>query len=262
MKIIALKLNIKSLLLFFLLTTSLFAQQDAIGLKEKLVTAASKRHSSIKNIDSKSSNRLTLAPLATITGNFSICLPGPNTTQLTGSGTPAAVNPWVSLNPAVATITNTGLVTAVSFGATTITYTDSIGNVISANVYVSTFPTITSLDPSGSFTTCAAGTLQLAGSLFPNATIPWESLNTAIATVDNLGLVLGVSGGIVNILYRNLGGCTVLQPVTINPLISPTVTCGATTFNQITFNWGAVAGASTYTVFYTVNAGGFQFGHR
>jgi len=187
----------------------------------------------------------------------SVC-PDQITTQLTGPGIPAAVNPWVSSATAVATIDNAGLVTAVAFGATTIQYTDNLGNIFSANVYVSTFPTITS--PSGLFKTCAAGTLQLAGSNFPNATLPWESLDPGIATVDSFGLVTGVSGGVARILYRNLGGCTVIQNVTIDPLLSPTITCGATTFNQIIFTWPGVFGASTYTIVYTVNGGPFQFG--
>ncbi|WP_298220736.1 Ig-like domain-containing protein, partial [Flavobacterium sp.] len=258
MKIIAHKLNIKILLAFFLLTSNLFAQQSTVALKEKSAASVSKHRLISDNADTKSEARSSLAPSAAITGNFSICLPGPNTTQLTGPGTPAAVNPWVSSATAVATIDNAGLVTAVAFGVTTIQYTDNLGNIFSANVYVSTFPTITS--PSGLFKTCAAGTLQLAGSNFPNATLPWESLDPGIATVDSFGLVTGVSGGVARILYRNLGGCTVIQNVTIDPLLSPTITCGATTFNQIIFTWPGVSGASTYTIVYTVNGGPFQFG--
>ena len=169
--------------------------------------------------------------LGVVTGNFSICLPGPNTTQLSASLPPApitATTPWFSLNPAVATISSTGLVTAVSFGATTISYTDSLGNVYSENVYVSSFPTITA--PNGT-STCEAGILQLEGSLFPNATTPWESLNLSIATVDSNGLVTGVSAGVANILYRNLGGCTTTIAITINHVwlvdVGPVVTSTA-----------------------------------
>lgn len=195
-----------------------------------------------------------------ITGNFSICLPGPNTTQLSASLPPApitATTPWVSLNPGVATISSSGLVTAVSFGVTTITYTDNIGNLYSENVYVSTFPTITADNGTA---TCQAGTLQLSGSLFPNALTPWTSLTPAIATVDSSGLVTGVSAGIATIQYMNLGGCTTTIPITINPLLSPTVTCGATTPSSITFNWNAVFGSSNYSRLYSINGGAFISG--
>ena len=194
-----------------------------------------------------------------IIGNFSICLPGPNTTQLSASLPPAtitATTPWFSLNPAVATISSTGLVTAVSFGATTISYTDSLGNVYSENVYVSNFPTITA--PNGT-STCEGGILQLEGSLFPNPSSPWESLNPSIATVDNTGLVTGVSAGVADILYRNLGGCTTTIPITINPLLSPTITCGLSTPTSVTFNWNPVIGSLSYTISYTVNGGALVF---
>lgn len=195
-----------------------------------------------------------------ITGNFSICLPGPNTTQLSASLPPApitATTPWVSLNPGVATISSSGLVTAVSFGVTTITYTDNIGNLYSENVYVSTFPVITA---DNGTSTCQAGTLQLSGSLFPNTLTPWISLTPAIATVDSSGLVTGVSAGIATIQYMNLGGCTTTIPITINPLLAPTVTCGATTPSSITFNWNAVVGSSNYSRSYSVNGGAFISG--
>ncbi|MEW5677211.1 Ig-like domain-containing protein, partial [Flavobacterium enshiense] len=64
-------------------------------------------------------------PVPTISGTMSSCA-GVDTT-LTGSGTPAAVNPWSSSNTGVATISNTGVVSAVAAGSTTITYTDANG---------------------------------------------------------------------------------------------------------------------------------------
>ncbi|OEL10928.1 bacterial Ig-like domain family protein, partial [Cloacibacterium normanense] len=41
---------------------------------------------------------VTVNPLPTITGTTSVCVG--STTQLTGSGTPAASNPWTSSNTA------------------------------------------------------------------------------------------------------------------------------------------------------------------
>jgi len=60
-----------------------------------------------------------------ITGTFSACVGV--SSQLIGSGTPAASNPWTSSNTAVATVSNTGLVTTIAAGVTTITYTASDG---------------------------------------------------------------------------------------------------------------------------------------
>lgn len=58
-------------------------------------------------------------------GNLQACVG--STSQLTGTGLPAAANPWVSSNTAIATVSNTGLVTAVAAGTVTITYTNSEG---------------------------------------------------------------------------------------------------------------------------------------
>lgn len=193
-----------------------------------------------------------------ITGNFSICLPGQNTTQLTGSGGsgfPNPTTPWISSNLNVATVDNTGLVTSVGFGSTTITYTDSAGTQVSQNVYVSSYPTI-----SGNTSACPGGNIQLSGSLFPHPITPWQSSNTAIATVDNNGLVTGVSAGTCTITYMNIGGCTTNQTVTIKPLLSPTVSCGTWANNAMTFNWNAVLGATNYSVVYNVNGGAYVFG--
>ena len=190
-----------------------------------------------------------------ISGNFSICLPGPNTSQLFASLPPApitATTPWFSSNSSVATINSSGLVTGLSFGTTTISYTDNLGSIYSVNVNVSTFPTINA--PNGT-SICEAGIVQLQGSLFPNEANAWESLNTGIATVNSSGLVTGVAAGTVNILYRNLGGCTTTIPIVVKPSLVPIITCGAITPSSITFNWNALPGASTYVRYSQLNGG-------
>ena len=65
---------------------------------------------------------VTLNPsIAIITGNTSVCING--TSQLTGTGTPIANNPWVSSNTNVATVNSTtGLVTGIAAGTCTIFY--------------------------------------------------------------------------------------------------------------------------------------------
>jgi len=72
--------------------------------------------------------------LPTISGTLTVI--ALSTTQLTGSGTAAAVNPWVSASPGVATVSNTGLVTGLSAGTSVITYTDSNGCSTSVTITV------------------------------------------------------------------------------------------------------------------------------
>src|SRR5206468_3449659 len=84
---------------------------------------------------------LTVNALPAITGTLSVCVG--STTQLAGSGTAAASNPWVSATPAVATVNSTGLVTGVAAGTSVITYTNNNGCSITATVTVNALPTIT-----------------------------------------------------------------------------------------------------------------------
>ena len=58
------------------------------------------------------------------------------TSQLTGSGTAATSNPWTSSNTAVASVNNTGLVSALGGGTTTITYTANTGCLVTATFTV------------------------------------------------------------------------------------------------------------------------------
>jgi gliding motility-associated-like protein len=81
---------------------------------------------------------ITVNPLPMITGTLTVCLGF--TTQLTGSATAAASNPWVSSNTSVATVSNTGLVTGVSAGTSTITYINSNGCQQTAMVTVESQP--------------------------------------------------------------------------------------------------------------------------
>jgi hypothetical protein len=67
----------------------------------------------------------TVNTLPTITGTQTVYVNG--TTTFTGSGTPAASNPYVSSNPLVATVSNGGVITGVAAGTSTITYKEANG---------------------------------------------------------------------------------------------------------------------------------------
>jgi len=157
---------------------------------------------------------ITVNPLPTIAGNSPVCVG--STVQLTGSGTANAISPWISSDPSVATIDNTGLVTGVSDGISTITYTNDNDCEITEDVTVNALPTITGNSP-----ICIDAEVQLIGSGTPDGVAPWTSSNTGVAIIDNTGLVTGVSGGVTTITYTDINGCEITEVVTV---INPTIT--------------------------------------
>lgn len=78
-------------------------------------------------------------------------------------------------------------------------------------VTVNSLPTIT-----GAGSVCIDSTKQLTGSGSPAASNPWVSASTAIATVDNNGLVTGISAGTSDITYTNNSGCSNTVTVTVS----------------------------------------------
>lgn len=70
------------------------------------------------------------------------------TVSLTGSGTPDANTPWVSSDPTVASVDNNGVVTGLTAGTVSITFTNDVGCSVSVSLISSVFvtpPSITSL---------------------------------------------------------------------------------------------------------------------
>lgn len=184
---------------------------------------------------------VTVTTMPVITGILTIC--NGNTTQLTGSGTPAASNPWVSGTPAVATISNTGLVTSVSPGTTLITFTNSSGDVVDTTITVNSVPTIT-----GATDICTGNTLQLTGSGTPAASGAWISASTAVATIDNTGLVLGIAAGSSAITYNASTGCSAKATINVNdkPTINGLAALCAGSTTQLTASGGTPAASNAW----------------
>jgi gliding motility-associated-like protein len=163
----------------------------------------------------KATRSVTVNSNPTISGDKPICKDA--TLQLTGNGTAATINPWSSSNTSVATISNSGLVTALSDGTTTITYSNSNACSVTKSITVNALPTI-----NGGESVCKDATLQLTGNGTAATTNPWVSSNTAVATISNTGLVTGVSAGTTTITYTNNNGCSTTASITVNAL--PTIT--------------------------------------
>ena len=65
-----------------------------------------------------------------------------DTIQLTNTGTPISINPWLSSNTNVATINNSGLVTTLNSGTTDITFTTDNGCSVTHTIEVFDAPTL------------------------------------------------------------------------------------------------------------------------
>jgi len=153
----------------------------------------------------------------TITGITGLC--EGSTSQLTGSGTAAAVNPWVSSNPSIATVDATGLVTAQAAGSANIIYTDNNGFSNATAVTVHLKPVITA--PA---TICLKDVVTLSATGTPDQTLPWAVDNTLRATITNTGEVTTLAAGNINVFFTTNNGCKDTATVNILPL--PTVNAG------------------------------------
>ncbi len=147
----------------------------------------------------------TIFPLS---GTFSVCVGSSSTLYDSTSG-----GAYSSSNTSIATVTtSTGVVTGVSAGTCTITYTVGTSYVThSFTVYA--LPSAIS----GPTTVSAGSTITLTDAT-PGGT--WISGNTARATVSSTGVVTGVSGGTVNIYYSTTGGCAVYYTITVSGTLS------------------------------------------
>jgi uncharacterized protein YjdB len=153
---------------------------------------------------------VTLAPTA-------VSISSGGSAQLTATVVPATATnktvAWSSSNNLVATVSATGLVTAVGAGTATITVTTQDGNfTATCAVTVTIIPvsvTGVSVTPATSSIT-VGGTAQLTATVAPatatNKTVAWSSGNNLFATVSATGLVTAVGAGTATITVTTLDG--------------------------------------------------------
>jgi uncharacterized protein YjdB len=135
---------------------------------------------------------------------------------------------WASGSTAIATVTASGLVTAVGSGTTNITAT-SEGRTATASVSVALVPvaSVAVTIPGG--TVAAGASVQAAATLrdannniLTGRTVTWASGNTALATVSGSGVVTGVAAGTTSITATS-GGISGSANVTVTAASAGTV---------------------------------------
>src|SRR5438445_460839 len=137
---------------------------------------------------------------------------------------------WTSSNPAIATVSATGLVTGVAAGSATITAT-SEGKTGSAAVTVSVVPvasvTVSPVTPVvlvGATVPLTATLKDAAGNVLSGRSVTWSSNAPAIATVSSTGLVTGVAAGAATIIATSEGkAATAAVTVNLVPVASVSV---------------------------------------
>ncbi|HWP69976.1 MAG TPA: Ig-like domain-containing protein, partial [Gemmatimonadaceae bacterium] len=119
---------------------------------------------------------------------------------------------WSSQNPAIATVSSTGLVTAREDGSTVITaniegktagisVTVTPAPVVAVASIVVTSPNVV-LDP-GQQTQATATLKDANGNVLTGRTVTWSSLDTSVVKVNANGLVTAVAGGTVAVMARS-----------------------------------------------------------
>ncbi len=243
------------------------------------------------NIPSFTAINNTAAPIvvtytltATATGSGCPTIPGTQTFTITVNPTPVvAIGP--SAPPAVCqgevvTLTASGAVTYLwstgamtasivvnASGTYTVTGTNSFGCTSTASVVVTVNP-LPNVSISGPSSVCAGSNIDLTGSPVDGdggVKAIWSTSNTPVATVNNNGVVQGVSAGIATITYQytDANGCvsSTTRKITVNPLPTATISGTATVCQNspapvITFTGNS--GTAPYVIRYQVNLGPVQ----
>lgn len=173
----------------------------------------------------------TINPSPTITGDLFSCVGF--TSQLIGSATAATTSPWTSSNTTIATVSSTGLVTAVSGGTTTITYTNANNCKITEVFTVNPAPTITPLISS---TVCIGGNPNVLSFTISGATgtptYQWYSnsannTTTGTAIPGEINTTYNPPSTAIGTLYYYCiitlptGGCSNIKTNTATVVITP-----------------------------------------
>jgi len=156
-----------------------------------------------------------------------------STSQLTASTLPSTASQavkWASSRSSVATVSSSGLVTAVGTGTALIraTSTRSSGRYRTIKVTVAKLPTPSKLALSPADTTMEKGdTLQLTASPTPtsaDSSVKWSSDSSSIATVSSSGLVTAKGVGTVRIKAASAANSSVYTIRTLKVTDTKTVT--------------------------------------
>lgn len=152
---------------------------------------------------------ITVNPTPINTGPMAICVGSTGNLSSNSGGT------WVSNNPGVASVNNSGLITGIMPGTVTFTFTSASGGCLATTnaITVNALPVLTAP---------ADVCIGLTKSLTPNSGGTWTSNDVSIATVTNTGGITGVAVGNVSFTFINANGCAATT-TSVSVLESPVI---------------------------------------
>ena len=140
---------------------------------------------------------------APISGSTHVCIGSTTGLTETGGGT------WTSSSTSVATIGSTGIVTGVTAGIATITYSLGTGCTTTLPFTVNPLPSVIT----GAGTVCPGATTSWSDATTGGT---WSTISTSASVGSSSGLVTGITSGLATITYTSLLGCNVTRVVTVN----------------------------------------------
>ncbi len=178
----------------------------------------------------------------TLSGNQAICVANTTTFIPTILG-----GTWSSSSNAIATVNATGVITGVSAGAATITYTVSgtggcPNATVTRTVTVSAIPSAGVL--SGNQTICIGFPTVFTSTVTGGI---WSSSDTTVATVSSTGDIIGIAAGTatINYIVNGTGGCPASTPATRTVTVSAPQNPGILSGGQSICVGGTTTFAST-----------------
>lgn len=170
---------------------------------------------------------MTVNPLptaATITGASDVCLG-----RTLSLGASIAGGTWASGSTSVATVSTGGVVTGMSLGSATVSYTvsNSCGSA-TTTVAVTVRALADAGTISGADTVCQGDTISLSASATGGT---WGSANGTIASVSGAGAVIGVAPGSATIRYIVTNSCSA-DTATKVVVVKPASACATSVRNE------------------------------
>jgi len=179
---------------------------------------------------------VTVQPLPSpVSGAASICL---GATLALGESSSGGV--WSSINTVIASISSTGVITGLSDGIATVSYTIASGCAATREISVISVPAITGLGAM-----CAWGATEAAYDSLPGGS--WSS---SAVIVSPAGIVTSDAPGRASVTYTVPTGCSSTTIFTVNPLpgpitANPIICIGLTTSLNDTPSGGSWSSSNT-----------------